>query len=66
MFGKRFDGPGATLTLGMKGNGFPYGDSIDVAEGFGNTLEYNDVNEMTIDKNFKKSVVSPPFSTHSI
>jgi hypothetical protein len=50
----------------MKGNGFPYGDSIDVAEGFGNTLEYNDVNEMTIDKNFKKSVVSPPFSTHSI
>lgn len=50
----------------MKGNGFPYGDSIDVAEGFGNTLEYNDVNEMTIDKNFKKSVVSQLVSIFTV
>lgn len=42
----------------MKGSAFPYEDAIRVAEGFGNTLETNDVNEMTIDDSYKNSVVS--------
>lgn len=58
VFGKKFDGPGVTLTLGSKGPCFPYQDTIDVAEKFGNTIEHKDVSDMTIHKTYKNSVVS--------
>lgn len=38
VFGTKFGGPGVTLTLGQKGEKWPYNGSIDVASSFGNTL----------------------------
>ncbi|CAI2378253.1 unnamed protein product [Moneuplotes crassus] len=63
VFGKESDGPGVNITLGSKGANFPYEGSIEVAEGFGNTLELRDVNEMTIDNGAKNSylVTTPAY-----
>ena len=53
VFGTKFGGPGVTLTLGSKGDKWPYNGSIDVAEGFGNTLVEKQLSEVCIDEAHK-------------
>ena len=50
VLGKAYGGPGSTITLGKKGSGFPYSDSIDIAISFGNTLKDKDVKEICVDE----------------
>jgi enhancing lycopene biosynthesis protein 2 len=38
-----------TLTLGSRGEKWPYNGSIDVAKDFGNTLEEKKINEVSFD-----------------
>ena len=57
VFGNKKGGPGVTLTLGKKGDGWPYSGSIDAASGMGNKLEEKDINEISIEEN---KIVSTP------
>lgn len=38
VFGKKFNGPGVTLTLGSDGKSWPYDGSMEVASSFGNNI----------------------------
>ena len=58
VFGTKCGGPGLTLTLGKKGEAWPYNGSIDVAKGFGNNMQEKGVNEVCIDA--KNKVYSTP------
>jgi enhancing lycopene biosynthesis protein 2 len=54
VFGTKFGGPGITLTLGQKGEKWPYNGSIDVASGFGNTLNDKiNIDGVCVDENNK-------------
>ena len=50
VFGKESGGPGAKLTLGCKGDNWPYKGSIDAATSFGNEVVESGINEVTIDE----------------
>lgn len=39
VFGTTVGGPGLKMTLGMKGDDWPYNGSIDAATSFGNEME---------------------------
>ena len=53
VFGTSSGGPGVKITLGMKGEHWPYNGSIDVAEKFGNTLKDTMVEGICEDKENK-------------
>lgn len=50
VFGTKFGGPGAKLTLGKKGDKWPYNGSIDVAQSFGNTMQETDLGHVCVDE----------------
>lgn len=50
VFGSKSGGPGAKLTLGSKGENWPYQDAIDAATSFGNELVETQINEVCIDE----------------
>ncbi len=56
VFGK--DESGVKLTLGGRGDNFPYAGSLDAAESFGATVEEKSVSEVSID--YKNHVVTTP------
>uniref|UniRef100_A0A7S3RSD6 DJ-1/PfpI domain-containing protein n=1 Tax=Strombidinopsis acuminata TaxID=141414 RepID=A0A7S3RSD6_9SPIT len=58
VFGKNSGGPGVKLTLGARGENWPYNGSIDAANSFGNTMEEKQINETSIDTDNK--IVSAP------
>ena len=58
VFGKKFGGPGLILTLGKKGENWPYAGSIEVATSFGNELAEKDISEICIDE--KNKIISTP------
>lgn len=53
VFGWSNKGPGIKLTLGSKGENWPYADSINLAESLGNKISLCDINECSIDKENK-------------
>jgi len=58
VFGTTSGGPGLKLTLGCRGDDWPYNGTIDVAKGFGNTLVDCDVDSVCHDE--KNRVVTCP------
>lgn len=56
--GKQNGGPGCKLTLGGKGESWPYSGSIDIAKDFGNDLIESEVNEFVIDE--KNKIITAP------
>lgn len=58
VFGTKSGGPGAKLTLGCKGDDWPYNGAIDAATSFGNELAEKDINEVCVDA--KNKIVSAP------
>ena len=50
VFGTQSGGPGATLTLGCRGDNWPYNGSIDAATSFGNTLVEKEINQICHDE----------------
>ncbi|KAJ9451395.1 Glyoxalase ElbB [Diplonema papillatum] len=58
VFGRKSGGPGLTLTLGCRGDAWPYQGSIDAAESFGNELKECDMDATCFDK--KNKLVTAP------
>ena len=56
---------GVKLTLGKKGESFPYSDSIDVAKKWGAVLEENDIGEVCVDES-NLVVTTPAFMKHTM
>jgi enhancing lycopene biosynthesis protein 2 len=46
------------MTLGKKGSNFPYSGTIDLAASFGNNMEEQDVQGLTVD--WKNNIVTTP------
>jgi len=57
---KVLGGKGVSLTLGNKGDDWPYMGAIEVAEGFGATMELKGVDEVCVDAE-NKIVTTPAF-----
>ncbi|TNV75987.1 hypothetical protein FGO68_gene2334 [Halteria grandinella] len=53
VFGTQSGGPGVTLTLGQKGEKWPYNGSIDAATSFGNTHKDTELGEVCVDEKNK-------------
>ena len=60
VFGKNVGGDGIKITLGGKGDSWPFNGSIDVAKGFGNELCELDVHDICVDE-ANKIVTSPAY-----
>ena len=58
LLGKQNGGPGCKLTLGSKGEQWPYAGTIDVAKDFGNEMKESEVNEVVIDE--KNKIITAP------
>jgi len=51
VLGSKSGGPGLQMTLGGKGDSWPFSGSIDATKSWGNTIEEKDVDQVTIDEN---------------
>lgn len=60
VFGSKYGGPGIKLTLGCRGDNWPYNGAIDAATSFGNTLEEIDINGVCHDET-NKIVTGPAY-----
>ena len=60
IFGTVSGNSGLDITLGKKGEGWPYGDTIDVANKFGNKVIPCDVDEVCKDR-YHKIVTTPAY-----
>jgi enhancing lycopene biosynthesis protein 2 len=60
VFGDKKGGSGVTLTLGKRGESWPYAGSLDAASGMGNKIEEKDVEEVCIDKT-NKIITAPAY-----
>jgi enhancing lycopene biosynthesis protein 2 len=58
ILGTKFGGPGATLTLGSKGEHWPYSTAINIASDWGNDVVQSNVDEVVFDK--KNKIFSTP------
>lgn len=58
VFGTASGGPGIKMTLGCRGENWPYNGSIDAATSFGNELVELDVNAVCLDE--KNKIVTAP------
>ena len=60
VFGKNSGGPGVKLTLGSRGDAWPYNGSIDAATSFGNELVDMDINAICVDET-NRVVTAPAY-----
>ena len=60
VLGSNSGGPGITITLGCKGDNWPYNGSIDAAKSFGNILEDKDIINICHDE-ANKIVTGPAY-----
>ena len=60
VFGTKSGGPGIQMTLGCKGDNWPYNGAIDAAESFGNEIVERAVNQVCHDEK-NKIVTSPAY-----
>lgn len=60
VFGKNSGGPGAKMTLGCRGDEWPYNGSIDAASSFGNEMVECDLDKVVHDAE-NKIVTAPAY-----
>lgn len=60
VFGKSFSGPGLKMTLGCKGEDWPFSGSIDAAASFGNEMVDCDIDGIVYDET-NKLVTAPAY-----